>query len=160
MPALQRKPPRLGPEVLPDLPCACATTRRAARAITQLYDRRLHEAGIEAAQFGLLAVLDRMPGTSQMVQGRLLAMDKTTLSRNFKLLKQRGWIEPSPGKDERERGYRLARAGRERLQAAKPLWKAAQDRLQSIVGPRAWKTTLETLRALTQAAHAAQHTDS
>ena len=147
------------PQILPDLPCACATTRRAARAITQLYDLRLHEAGIEAAQFGLLAVLDRMPGTSQAVQGRLLAMDKTTLSRNFKLLKRRGWIEPSPGKDERERGYRLTRAGRQRLQAAKPLWKAAQDRLRSIVGPRAWATTLETLRALTQAATSANQAE-
>jgi DNA-binding MarR family transcriptional regulator len=151
--------PNRKPEILPDLPCACATTRRAARAITQLYDHRLHGAGIEAAQFGLLAILDRMPGTSQTVQGRLLAMDKTTLSRNFKLLKQRGWIEPSPGTDERERGYRLTRAGRERLKAAKPLWKAAQDRLQSIVGPRAWETTLETLRLLTQAAHAAQRAE-
>ena len=159
MAALNRKPERLGPEVLPDLPCACATTRRAARAITQLYDRRLHQAGIEAAQFGLLAVLDRMPGTSQTVQGKLLAMDKTTLSRNFKLLKQRGWIELSPGKDDRERRYRLTRAGRERLQAAKPLWKAAQDRLQSIVGPRAWQTTLATLRALTQAATNARQAD-
>ena len=144
---------------MPDLPCACATTRRAARAITQLYDRHLHPTGIEAAQFGLLAVLDRMPGASQAVQGRLLAMDKTTLSRNFKLLKRRGWIERSPGKDERERGYRLSRAGRERLQAARPLWKAAQERLQSIVGPRAWQTTIETLRALTQAAHAAQQAE-
>ena len=147
------------PEVLPDLPCACATTRRAARAITQLYDRCLHAAGIEAAQFGLLAVLDRMPGASQSVQGRLLAMDKTTLSRNFKLLKRRGWIELSPGKDERERGYRLTRAGRERLKAAKPLWNVAQQRLQCIVGSRAWATTLQTLRALTQAATSASQAE-
>ncbi len=139
-------------DVLPDLPCACATARRAARAVTQLYDRHLRDAGIEASQFALLLLLDKMPGSSQAVQGRWLAMDKTTLSRNFKLLKQRGWIEPSPGKDERERGFRMTRAGRERLEAAKPLWKGAQEQLQSIVGPRAWETTLQTLRALTQAA--------
>jgi DNA-binding MarR family transcriptional regulator len=127
--------------------------------VTQLYDRRLHGAGIEASQFALLSVLDRMPGCSQAVQGRLLAMDKTTLSRNFKLLRRRGWIEPSPGKDERERGFRLTRAGRERLEAAKPLWKAVQERLQLIMGPRQWETSFKTLRALTQAAYAARQTD-
>jgi DNA-binding MarR family transcriptional regulator len=93
-----------------------------------------------------------MPGSSQAVQGRWLAMDKTTLSRNFKLLRQRGWIEPVPGKDERERGFRLTRAGRQRLEAAKPLWNSAQERLQSILGPREWQAVFKAMRALTQAA--------
>ncbi len=144
------------PDALPELACACATSRRAARALTQFYDRRLHDAGIEASQFALLSLLEKMPGSSQSVQGRWMAMDKTTLSRNFKLLKQRGWIEPSPGKDERERGYRLTRAGRERLEAAKPLWKSAQEQLQSILGPRDWDAAFRAMRALTQAAHAAR----
>ena len=151
MAARQRKLPRLEPQALPTLPVP-ALPRRAARAVTQLYDRRLHTAGIEASQFALLSVLDKMPGSSQAVQGRWLAMDKTTLSRNFKLLRQRGWIEPSPGKDERERGFRLTRAGRERLEAAKPLWKSAQERLQSILGPREWQAVFKAMRALTQAA--------
>ena len=144
------------PDVLPDLACACATSRRAARALTQFYDRCLRDAGIEASQFALLSMLEKMPGSSQAVQGRWLAMDKTTLSRNFKLLKQRGWIEPSPGEDERERAFRLSRAGRERLEAAKPLWQGAQKQLQSILGPRDWEAAFRVMRALTHAAHAAK----
>ena len=156
----RRKPPRPGQEALPELHCACATARRAARAVTHLYDRHMHGAGIEASQFALLSLLEKMPGSSQAVQGRWLAMDKTTLSRNFKLLKQQGWIEPSPGKDERERGFRLTRKGQQRLEAAKPLWKDAQQRLQSVLGPREWEAVFKAMRALTQAATAAQQVEA
>ncbi|HXH83164.1 MAG TPA: MarR family transcriptional regulator, partial [Candidatus Tectomicrobia bacterium] len=42
--------------------CACFAVRRAARAITQHYDRRLRPTGLRATQFTLLVVLARADG--------------------------------------------------------------------------------------------------
>jgi DNA-binding MarR family transcriptional regulator len=74
----------------PDLPCPCATARRMARLLTQLYDSHLRSAQIEASQFTLLSVLDGMPACNQQTLGRMMGFDKTTLSRNLKRLEQRG----------------------------------------------------------------------
>jgi hypothetical protein len=56
------------PNPLPDLGCACANLRRAARLVTQLYS---HEIGpeVEPAQFSLLLALHRIPGASQAPLG-------------------------------------------------------------------------------------------
>src|SRR5580704_11887816 len=90
------------PATLPDIHCACAGIRRAARLVTQLYS---HEMGwnAEPAQFSLLSALERHPGARQAPLGRALGLDKTTLSRNLKLMQRNGWVEAVPGKDRRER---------------------------------------------------------
>jgi DNA-binding MarR family transcriptional regulator len=141
---------------LPDLMCACGAARRAARALTQLYDSQLRSSGVEVSQLGLLSILDSRPGSSQAAVGRMFGMDKTTLSRNFKLLKRKGWVEPATGKDERERGFRLTPAGRERLRAARPLWKKAQEQLRSAMSAGEWETMWKVLRVTTQAAYKAR----
>src|SRR6185295_5963120 len=119
------------PDSLVDLPCACATVRRAARAVTQLYDRHLRATEIEGTQFTLLSVLSSLGPCSQAAIGHRLALDKTTLSRNLKLLKNKGWIETTAAEDGRERRYVLTVAGEKRLAAAKPAWRRAQEHLRS-----------------------------
>jgi DNA-binding MarR family transcriptional regulator len=138
-----------------ELACACATVRRAARAVTQLYDSWLRAHGIEGPQFALLAMLARLGPCNQGEMGRRFDLDKTTLSRNVKLLKQRGWIEIAPGSDARERRVTLTAAGRRRLAAARPAWRHAQEHLRSSMHEdHDWKTVLRVLDAIT---HAARH---
>src|SRR5437763_16590965 len=95
-----------------DLACACATVRRASRAVTVLYDRCLQGHGIEGPQFALLAMVDRTGPCCQAAIGRRFVLDKTTLSRNLKRLEQRGWIAMSAGVDGREKRVALTPAGR------------------------------------------------
>ncbi len=143
-------------EPLPDLPCACATARRAARVLTQFYSGQMRSADIEASQFALLTALDKRPGCNQEVIGRMLAFEKTTLSRNLKLLERKGWIEPSPAKDRRARGFSVTAAGRERLEAAQAGWSNAQEQLRSKMGAEEWEGMWKAFRAVTQAAREAQ----
>ncbi len=150
------KAPHSDSEALPQLVCACATARLTARAITQLYDSRLRASGVEASQFGLLSILNKRPGCSQAAVGRFLSMDKTTVSRNFKVLKQKGWIEPFAGKDSREHSFRLTPLGRERLEAARPLWKAAQEQLRSKMSAEEWESMWNVLGTVRKAAQAAR----
>lgn len=138
------------------LPCACATIRRASRAVTQLYDQWLRDHGLEGPQFALMAMLDRLGETNQATMGQRFDLDKTTLSRNLKLLKQKGWIESMPGGDARERRVRLTAAGRRRLAAARPAWTKVQERLRSALSEHDWDATLHTLNAITSAARRAE----
>jgi DNA-binding MarR family transcriptional regulator len=141
---------------IPDLPCACATARRAARALTQLYDGRLRQSQIEASQFTLLSAIDGMNGANQAAIGRMLDLDKTTLSRNLQWLKRRGWIELSPAdplkNDGRERRFVLSVQGKQKLESAQPAWRAAQEQLQSELTAAEWETMWKAFRVVTEAA--------
>jgi len=69
-------------ESLPRLACACASLRRTARVVTQLYETELQGTGLRVTQFTLLQALEQMGGAAtQGALGRLLALDATTLSR-------------------------------------------------------------------------------
>jgi len=132
--------------------CVLATTRRAARLLTQLYDAHLREHGIEAAQFALLMTIDAWPEKGHAALGRALGMDKTTLSRNLKLLHARGWVESVAGTDARTREVMLTAEGRERLMAAEPAWRRAQAEVRAAMSDREWYAMWDALRALTGAA--------
>ena len=136
--------------------CACATIRRASRAVTQLYDTWLREHGIEGPQFALLSILDRLGECNQATMGQRFDLDKTTLSRNLKLLKERGWIAFTTGADARERRIVLSAEGRRRLAAAKPAWRKAQSHLRSALDEHDWDTMLRVLDGLTSAARKAR----
>jgi DNA-binding MarR family transcriptional regulator len=146
-------PEEIGAEaaVLPDLGCACANIRRAARLVTQLYDHEMG-GGIEPAQFSLLTMLSRRPGSSQAPMGRTLGLDKTTLSRNLTLMKKNGWIEHAKSEDHRERGYRLTMAGEKLLSATRPAWRRAQEKLRASLGPGEWETMQAMLARVARAA--------
>jgi len=154
--AASRAEARVDAPLVEAIPCACATIRRASRAVTQLYDRWLRDHGIEGPQFALLAMLDRVGETNQTTMGQRFDLDKTTLSRNLKVLKEKGWIETVPGDDARERLVRLTAAGRRRLAAARPTWKKAQAQLRSALGEQDWDATLHVLDAITVAARRAE----
>ena len=125
---------------LPRLPCACANLRRAARAVTQLYDAALRGSGVRMTQFSLLQFL-AMAGQpiTQGTLGDLLAIDSTTLSRTLKPLEQAKWIRRGSGEDGRKRHLELTNAGRRVLQRATPAWERVQRRLREGLGQRHWE---------------------
>lgn len=135
--------------------CALATTRRTARLLTQLYDSHLSEYGVEAAQFALLMMLDKAPDKGQAAVCRALGMDKTTLSRNLKVLRSRGWVASEVGEDARERNLSLTEKGRSVLAKARPAWRRAQESLRSEMSEKEWKEIWATMEAMTKASVAA-----
>jgi len=132
---------------LPTLLCACGNLRRAARAITRLYNHELRSQRIETTQFTILMTLDRAGEVSQGKLGRILALDSTTLTRVLLVLRRRGWIQEKEGEDRRFRLIRLTSAGRAKLQHGLPHWERAQRRVESALGEAAVR---ELGRLLTQ----------
>lgn len=125
---------------IPQLPCACASLRRASRAVTQLYERHLRDSGLRITQFTLLQALAMAGELTQGTLGDALAIDSTTLSRTLRPLELAGWVRSRPGKeDRRERHWVLTAAGRRKLQAAQPAWSAAQLELRKRIGDTRWQ---------------------
>jgi len=141
---MKANPLRLRSHEVP-LPCACATLRRASRAVTQAYNQTLRGSGLEVTQFTFLQVLARAGELTQSRMANLLAIDSTTLSRSLKPLEKSGWIAIRPGSDRRERHLRLTAAGRKTLEQAMPQWRLAQEQLRKRLGEAAW--SLLTLSA-------------
>jgi DNA-binding MarR family transcriptional regulator len=130
--------------------------RRAARAVTQLYDDALRPMGLRATQFTILQVLERGGEVTQGQLAEYLAIDSTTLTRTLKLLLDEGWIASRPGDDRRERHLSLTRSGKRQVEIALPSWRDAQARLQRMLGTAGWNELISALDRATQAARDVQ----
>src|SRR5258707_11702648 len=137
------------------LPCACQNLRRVTRLVTRIYDQELRNADIEISQFGLLTALAFVGEANQKALSAGFAMDSTTLTRNLALLRKLGWIHVRPGKDRRERVFRLTEAGKKQIAMAQPYWQGAERRLQKTLGPSDWKQMQTTVARVTNATTAA-----
>jgi DNA-binding MarR family transcriptional regulator len=134
--------------------CACFNLRKAARAITQVYEAALEPSGLKATQISVLVALalrERTP-MSRLAQG--LVMDRTTLTRNLQPLKKKGWIAIERGPDRRERYVALTRAGRTALDRALPLWHEAQTQVAGAFGTSRLAALVGELNGLIGAAQA------
>jgi DNA-binding MarR family transcriptional regulator len=119
--------------------CVCFNLRKAARAVTQVYDAQLKPSGLKATQLSLLAVLASAgPITVKQLAERLV-MDRTTLTRNLKPLERDGLIRSSAGEDRRTRSLVLTRKGQAALLRALPLWEEAQTRMLARLGAERWQ---------------------
>lgn len=111
--------------------CVCFNLRKAARAVTQLYDAVLRPSGLRVTQFSVLAVLARTGALTQSRLAQATVTDRTTLTRNLRLLEAKGLIRVARGADRREREVGLTEPGRKALAKAYPLWREAQARMAS-----------------------------
>lgn len=134
------------------LGCACATVRRAARLVTRLYDQQLRGVDLEAPQYALLTTLKRLGPCTQAALARPHALDKTTVSRNLRLLEQKGWVTTVASPDRRERQVTLTAAGERQRAAAAVHWKAAQHGLRAAMSTDDWTALFAACAAVTRAA--------
>lgn len=122
------------PKELPRLPCASANLRRAARAVSQLYEEELRGSGLRGTQFSLLQALQIAGSLTQGELGEVLFIDSTTLSRTLRPLVKNGWIAERQGSDKRERVLSLSASGRKKVEQVIPRWQRAQRRFKRAVG--------------------------
>jgi len=125
--------------------CACLNLRKAARAMTQYYDGALRPSGLRATQFSILAALVERGSATISALAQDLVMDRTTLTRDLKLLGKMGLVEISPGADRRTRGARVSDRGRTAVYRAIPLWEEAQSRVVKGIGKKRWKKLMGRL---------------
>jgi DNA-binding MarR family transcriptional regulator len=117
--------------------CNCAVLRKASRRLSQLYDGALAGSGLKSTQFALLTEIDRrtnaLPTIGDLAEA--LVMDQSTIGQNLRPLARDGLVAlVADAADRRRRLVKLTAKGRSRLQAALPLWAAAQARFEAEFG--------------------------
>ena len=82
--------------------------------------------------------------------GKTKALDKTTLSRNLKLLQKQGLIELCVNGSGR-RGLTFTAKGAERIRLAMPQWEKAQAELQDSISQNDWDAMWKGFQIVTEA---------
>jgi DNA-binding MarR family transcriptional regulator len=127
--------------------CTCFNLRKAARAVTQLYDEFMRPTGLRATQFSLLTVIRIVGKISITALAQEAVMDRTTLKRNLELLEREGLVRIQPGDDARVREVSLTAVARKKLDAALPYWTRAQTHVTRKLGQARSDQLLSNLSA-------------
>lgn len=132
--------------------CIAVRVRLLNRAVTNLFDDALRPLGLKVSQMNILVAAAKLGVARPADVCRHLHLDVSTLSRNVDRMKARGWLEVVPNAaDARAQPFRLTPKGRALLEKSLPLWEAAQERAQALLG----KAAVGELRSAAQEVKAA-----
>lgn len=133
--------------------CACAALRRAARLITQRYENAIAPSGIKATQLPILVALGAHGPVPLTPLAEVLALERTTLTRNLRVLQEEGLATVRP--DESDARVRLAEItdeGAQALSQALAMWKDVQGAVLEQFGAPRLNALYGELSSLTEAA--------
>lgn len=130
------------------VPCVGFNARRATRLVTQYYDKALAPAGLRSTQYSLLSLLSMMGEAPMQEVAFVLAMDRTTLTRNLNPLLRQGLVRVKMGSDRRARPLAITPKGQSALERALPYWQAAQSRIVDAIGADKWDTMMRGLHQI------------
>ena len=128
--------------------CTCGELRKAARAITLLYDNAFKSSGLLSTQFGVLQIICDIDSIRISDLAGKLGMDRTTLTRNLSVLERQGFIQISQGKDHRTRIVTATQKGRSAVAKAILLWNEVQHKVKQEMGESSWRELMQNLGQL------------
>jgi DNA-binding MarR family transcriptional regulator len=111
--------------------CASSNLRRLERQVTSHYDEYLRPTGITAVQLPILAAIGAGLANSISALAVTLDRERSTLSRDLRVLEKKKLVESFDGDDRRTRVLRLTARGLRTLDKAHAAWQRAQLRLLS-----------------------------
>lgn len=106
----------------------------ATRKVAALYDAALEPVGINIAQFAILRNIARRQPISLTELGRALALDRSTMGRNIRVVEKLALVTTERGDDQRESMVRLSEHGTAVLREAEPLWQECQGLITNRIG--------------------------
>ena len=122
------------------LACAVMNFRQVARSVTARFDDQLRPVGLRATQLNLLMAIETSTAVTITDLAEILAMDRTTMTRNLMLLRQRKLVD--------SKTIALTAKGRRAAAAALPLWEKAQAEILDSLGKKRWAALLGELEAV------------
>jgi DNA-binding MarR family transcriptional regulator len=129
-------------------PCACTTLRKAARALSRVYEGALEQGGVTATQFAILRELEREGGVPLSRLAEQLVMDRTSLYRAIRPLIVSGAVAVDPAAAGRTKLASLTPAGAAAIARALPCWESAQAAFLAAYGADEWQALAKTLLAV------------
>lgn len=132
--------------------CIATKIRLLNRAVTAIYDEALRPHGLTIGQMSMLVTVAKAASASPGELGRLLHMEKSTLSRNVERMRAHGWLEAVPAGDGRSTELRITARGRRLLRDVHPAWSTAQERAADLLGERGVRGIMRTVGAVARSA--------
>ena len=127
-------------------PCNNNALRKATRHLGQLFDDVIGNSGLRAAQHGLLHHIKEMRGPTMKELATILVMDLSALGHTLKPLERDGFINlVVDDRDKRAKRIHLTAAGEAKLAETRQLWRVAQDRVDTALGPEKSRQMREML---------------
>ena len=115
--------------------CACDQLRRVTRGVTQVYDNAVGPSGLRITQLPIFVGLASEGDLPLTVLADGLALDRTTLTRNLKVLEDRGLILTYEHEDDaRVRMVSITLEGSRMLTAALERWAQVQEFVEERFG--------------------------
>ena len=115
--------------------CLCTALRLAALTATERYDAALAPSGLKVTMFRVLSFAEGDEAPTITSLAAKLGLERSTVGRNLKVLERQGLIAFNGGEDERAKFIDVTPKGRAAIDAARPLWRAAQDEMRALLGP-------------------------
>lgn len=118
--------------------CTIARVRLLSRIMTGIFDEEFRPLGLVSSQQTLLGLILRLGEATRAEIGRAARIDRSTLSRNLKVLIDAGWVEEVASRVQgRSRPLRLSKAGEDLYFSSIPAWRVGQERAAKLFGPAA-----------------------
>jgi len=115
--------------------CACDQLRRVTRGVTQVYDDAVMPSGLRITQLPIFVGLASEGDLPLSVLADRLALDRTTLTRNLKVLEDRGLIRIYEHNDDaRVRMVSMTLEGSALLTGALERWATVQEFVEERFG--------------------------
>lgn len=116
--------------------CVGARLRTLNRVVTRMYDDQLRSLGIRFSQLNILMLITGRGPMSASDIGATLALEKSTLSRNLRVLESQGWVRRHANPVGGVVKLEATAAGCAMVIEAEPLWRAGQDAASELLGER------------------------
>jgi len=116
--------------------CLCTSIRKSSRNISNIYKSYLKQSGltINPNQVSILVATSLLDCPSISEISKNLSMERTTLLRNFNVMKNLGLIEIYAASGNRQKFAKLTKEGEDTLSRIYPFWKMAQDKVKEVMG--------------------------
>src|SRR5262245_23297320 len=131
-----------------DFDCLAYASRRAGRAVTNVFNARMASLDLNVAQFGLLAAVAKMPGSTLSAIGEAMLLDESTMARNFTVLERRGLVEAEGGRGRSGKQVSLTKEGKALFAEAARVWKRTNQKLAAEMNAKEVAAGRDFLRAL------------
>jgi DNA-binding MarR family transcriptional regulator len=129
--------------------CLCLRVQRASRAIGRMFDDAFRPFALTNFQFSLLMMLNRPSPPTIGTLAEDLAMDRTTMTANLKVLERRGLLTVRRDHDDsRVKLVTLTSAGRSLLAKCVERWQAANDAMRTRVSANELSSLYTNLDAI------------
>lgn len=136
--------------------CLSLNLRKTERVVTRHYDSYLASAGVTAVQLPMIAIIASAEEPSFRLLAEQLDLDRSTLSRNLALLREKGIVKIGPSSGPKPGLISLTAKGRNALRRAAERWNEAHRELAKALTDKTMVQGVDFLKNLRRGARGAK----